>query len=79
MSGKDDQAAVETSADISNPRDVQGILAITVTVGLLGVIVFAMTKAGTLQDALSVVNVLAPLAALVLGFYFGKKAAEGVA
>ena len=79
MSGKDDQAAVETSADISNPRDVQGILAITVTVGLLGVIVFAMTKAGTLQDALSVVNVLAPLAALVLGFYFGKKAAEGAA
>jgi hypothetical protein len=79
MPGKDDQAAVETSADISNPRDVQGILAITVTVGLLGVIVFAMTKAGTLQDALSVVNVLAPLAALVLGFYFGKKAAEGVA
>jgi hypothetical protein len=57
MPGKDDQAAVETSADISNPRDVQGILAITVTVGLLGVIMFAMTKAGTLQDALSVVNV----------------------
>ena len=79
MPGKDDQAAVETSADISNPRDVQGILAITVTVGLLGVIVFAMTKAGTLQDALSVVNVLAPLAALVLGFYFGKRAAEGAA
>ena len=79
MPGKDDQAAVETSADISNPRDVQGILAIIVTVGLLGVIVFAMTKAGTLQDALSVVNVLAPLAALVLGFYFGKRAAEGAA
>jgi len=74
-----DDSPVETSASISNPRDVQGILAITVTVGLLAVITFAMTKAGTLQDALSVVNVLAPLAALVLGFYFGKKAAEGSA
>jgi len=72
-----DDSPVETSASISNPRDVQGILAVTVTVGLLAVITFAMTKAGTLQDALSVVNVLAPLAALVLGFYFGKKAAEG--
>jgi hypothetical protein len=71
-----DDSPVETSASISNPRDVQGILAVTVTVGLLAVITFAMTKAGTLQDALSVVNVLAPLAALVLGFYFGKKAAE---
>lgn len=74
-----DDSPVETSASISNPRDVQGILAVTVTVGLLAVITFAMTKAGTLQDALSVVNVLAPLAALVLGFYFGKKAAEGSA
>ena len=74
-----DDSPVEASASISNPRDVQGILAVTVTVGLLAVITFAMTKAGTLQDALSVVNVLAPLAALVLGFYFGKKAAEGSA
>jgi len=74
-----DDSPVETSASISNPRDVQGILAVTVTVGLLAVITFAMTKAGTLQDALSVVNLLAPLAALVLGFYFGKKAAEGAA
>ncbi len=73
---KDDQTGVETSADITNPRDIQGILAILVTSGLLAVIGFAMFKAGTLSDALSVVNVLAPLAALVLGFYFGKKAAE---
>jgi len=67
---------MEASADITNPRDIQGILALIVTAGLLAIVGFAMTKAGTLQDALSVVNVLAPLAALVLGFYFGKKAAE---
>ena len=67
MGPKDDQA-VESSADITNPRDIQGILAILVTSGLLAVIAFAMFKAGTLSDALSVVNVLAPLAALVLGY-----------
>ena len=67
---------MEASADITNPRDIQGILALIVTAGLLAIVGFAMTKAGTLPDALSVVNVLAPLAALVLGFYFGKKAAE---
>jgi len=75
MSSKNDKA-VDTSADISNPRDVQGILALLVTAGLLGIVGFAMTKAGSLQDALSVVNVLAPLAAMVLGYYFGKKSAE---
>jgi hypothetical protein len=73
MSEKEDTSM---SADISNPRDIQGILALLVTAGLLGIVGFAMTKAGTLQDAIAVVNILAPLAALVLGFYFGKKAAE---
>lgn len=67
---------VKDATDISNPRDVQGILALLVTAGLLAVVGFAMTKAGSIQDAVSVVNILAPLAALVLGFYFGKKAAE---
>jgi uncharacterized membrane protein YkgB len=75
MSQRENETPVDTSADISNPRDVQGILAILVTVGLLVVIGFSMFKAGTLQDALAVVNVLAPLAALILGFYFGAKQA----
>lgn len=79
MPKDDNSQTVEPATDLSNPRDVQGILALVVTCGLLGVILFAMTKAGTLQDALSVVNVLAPLAAMVVGYYFGSKSAAAAA
>jgi hypothetical protein len=75
MSSKED--SVEATADIANPRDVQGILAIGVTIGFLGIAGFALTKAGTMQDVLSVLNVIAAPASLILGFYFGRKAAEG--
>ena len=74
MGLKEDQ--VEPTADISNPRDIQGILAIAVTAGFLGIAAFALTKAGTMQDVLQVVNVIAAPASLILGFYFGKRAAE---
>ena len=76
MSQRENEAPIDTSADISNPRDVQGILAIALTAGFLGIAAFALTKAGTMQDVISVVNIIAPLASLVLGFYFGKKSAE---
>ena len=69
--------STQSTSNLSNPRDVQGILALIVTIGLFAIIAFAMTKVGTLTDALAVVNVVAPLAALVLGFYFGKQAATG--
>jgi hypothetical protein len=74
-SGAGATQAAEATGKISNPRDIQGILALLVTAGLLAVVVFAMTKAGSLSDAISVVNVLAPLAAMVLGYYFGSKSA----
>ena len=74
MGLKEDQ--VEPSGDISNPCDIQGILAIAVTAGFLGIAAFALTKAGTMQDVLQVVNVIAAPASLILGFYFGKRAAE---
>ncbi len=66
-----------STVSVANLRDVQGILALIVTIGLFAIIAFAMTKVGSLSDALAVVNVVAPLAALVLGFYFGKQAAQG--
>jgi hypothetical protein len=75
MSPKDDQA-VEASADITNPRDVQGILALLFSAGFLAIAAFALTKAGSIADVLSVVNLVVPLASLIIGFYFGKKAAE---
>jgi len=75
MSSKED--GIDTSADITNPRDVQGILAIAVTAGFLGITAFALTKASTMQDVLSVLNLIAAPASLILGFYFGRKSAEG--
>ena len=77
MSSEKTTTTTEGFTNISNPRDVQGILALIVTIGLFAIIAFAMTKVGSLSDALAVVNVVAPLAALVLGFYFGKQAAAG--
>ena len=76
---KDDQAAVETSADIGNPRDIQGILALIVTGGFIGTAVvttFVAMWRGTVSDALSVLNLIAAPASLIIGFFFGKKAAE---
>jgi len=75
MSEKTTPTGVEAPS-VGNARDIQGILALLVTGGLLAIVGFAMTKVGSLQDALSVVNVIAPLAALVLGFYFGVKSQQ---
>jgi hypothetical protein len=78
MSSKNDKG-VDTSADISNPRDVQGMLALLVTGGFIGTAVVATFVAlwrGTVQDALSVLNIIAAPASLIIGFFFGKKAAE---
>ena len=75
MPGKD-ESAVEASADISNPRDVQGILALLVMIGFLAIAGFALTKAGAIQDVLSVLQVVAAPASLIIGFYYGKKASE---
>jgi hypothetical protein len=70
---------VEASADITNPRDIQGILALVVTLGFLGMVGVAAVIAalrGSIQDVLAVVNVIAAPASLILGFYFGKQAAQ---
>jgi hypothetical protein len=76
---KEDGASVETSADIGNPRDIQGILALVVTGGFIGTAIVATFVAlwrGTVQDGVSVLNIIAAPASLIIGFFFGKKAAE---
>ena len=57
-------------------RDVQGIIALTVTGGFLAIGGYALTKAGSMNDVLSVLQIIAAPASLIIGFYFGKKAAE---
>jgi hypothetical protein len=57
-------------------KDIQGILALIVTAGFLGTVLYAITKAGSIQDVLSVVNIIAAPASLILGFYFGVKSQQ---
>ncbi len=64
------------SASLSNPRDIQGMIALIVVAGFLAVSGFALTKAGSMNDVLAVLQTIAAPASLIVGFYFGKKAAE---
>jgi hypothetical protein len=45
-------------------------------IGFLAIAGFALTKAGSIQDVLSVLQVVAAPASLIIGFYYGKKASE---
>ena len=75
MSPKDDQA-VEASADISNPREVQGTVALITVGGFMGV-AGAAVVASIIRgmDPTPILNIIAPLAFGVVAFYFGAKKA----
>jgi positive regulator of sigma E activity len=75
MSGKEN-SKIETSADLSNPRETQSILAYILTIGFLLVVGYAVAKAQSFQDIATVLGSLAPLATMVLAFYFANKAAQ---
>jgi sulfite exporter TauE/SafE len=70
------QPNAQAEPDIGNPRDIQGILALTVTGGFLAVAGVAVAKASSIQDVLNVLQVVAAPALLILGFYFGQKSAQ---
>jgi hypothetical protein len=75
MSSRNDKA-VDTSADISNPREVQGTLAL-ITVGGFIAVAGAAVVADIFRgvDPTPILNILAPLAFGVVAFYFGTKKA----
>ena len=75
MSPKEDE--IDSSADITNPRDIQGILALLFGGGFLILAVAGVFKSTSLQDVLSVLKEVGTLVAVIVAFYFGsKKAAE---
>jgi len=75
MNPKEDE--VDTSADITNPRDIQGILALLFGGGFLILAIAGVWKSTSLQDVLSVLKEVGTLVAVIVAFYFGsKKAAE---
>ncbi len=57
-------------------HDMQAIIALIVISAFMGGILYALFKSTTIQDIQSVLNMLAVPASLIVGFYFGKKAAE---
>lgn len=76
MNPKEDE--IDSSADISNPRETQGILAIEVTTG--AIVVAGIATVATIirgGDPTPYVSSLVTMALGVIGFYFGsKKVAE---
>ena len=76
MPKDDNSQSVEPVADLSNPRETQSILAYILTIGFLLVIGYAVAKASTFQEIVTVLGSLSPLATMVLAFYFANKAAQ---
>lgn len=65
--------APDAKVNIGNPKDVQGILAISVVGGAFAVAAVAIVKGA---DVMSVLNSVLPLAATIVGFYFGIKSQQ---
>lgn len=75
MMSEEMKETAATLADISNPREVMAMIALVVVVGYLllvaGVIAFHLVP-----DPTNLLSGVGALAAGVVYFYFGKKAAE---
>ena len=73
---KEDETPVMPSVSLSNLRETQSMLAYIMTIGFLLVAAYAVMKASTFQDIATVLSSLAPLATMVLAFFFANKAAR---
>jgi hypothetical protein len=60
--------------DIGNPRDIQGILALSVVGGTFGVAAVAIATG--VANAVQVLASVLPLAGTIVGFYFGQKSQQ---
>jgi len=79
VSPKEEQPRVEAAADLGNPRETQSILAYIVTIGFFLIAGIAIARATSFQDIVGILNIVAPLAVMVLAFYFANKAAQAAA
>lgn len=74
-----EETIFKIAQDISRVSDMQGILALVFSVTFAGAIIFALVKATTTEAMTAVIQVLVPLVSAIVGFYFGRKTAEGAA
>ena len=63
--------------DISHVSDVQGILALVFSATLAAAIIYALIKATSTEAMTAVIQILVPIVSAIVGFYFGKRTAEG--
>jgi Kef-type K+ transport system membrane component KefB len=78
---KDDESqTLEPTADLSNPRETQNILAIVVVVGLVvlaGIaILVILARGGTVADVATILEKVSYLAGIIVVFYFADKNAK---
>lgn len=74
-----DNLLFRISQDISRVSDVQGILALVFSITLSAAIIYALVKATTTEAMTAVIQILVPIVSAIVGFYFGKRTAEGAA
>ena len=55
--------------------ETQSLIAIIMIAAFVGGTLYALTRATSVQDILSVMQLIAAPTALIVGFFFGKKAA----
>jgi hypothetical protein len=65
--------------DISHVSDMQGILALVFSVALTGAIIYTLVKATSTEAMTGIIQILVPIVTMIIGFYFGKRTAEGAA
>jgi len=71
-----DVTLYKIAQDISRISDVQGILALVFAFTLAAAIIYALVKATSTEAMTAVIQILVPIVSAIVGFYFGKRAAE---
>jgi len=74
-----DATLYKIAQDISRISDVQGILALVFAFTLAAAIIYALVKATSTEAMTAVIQILVPIVSAIVGFYFGRKTAEGAA
>jgi len=74
-----DVTLYKIAQDISRISDVQGILALVFAFTLAAATIYALVKATSTEAMTAVIQILVPIVSAIVGFYFGKRTAEGTA
>jgi len=74
-----EEVLFKIAQDISHVSDMQGILALVFSATLAAAIIYALVKATSTESMTAIIQILVPIVSAIVGFYFGRKTAEGAA